>query len=138
MAMADAPRILVVDDDAAVRRLFETVLSEDGYYVTVAASGREAVAALHNTVFDVIVLDMSLRDMDGLGLLREIRVEFPLSRALATSGFMESPRKGLARRAGAAAILAKPIRASILQAAVYGLLDPSGSCQSTDPAGPAD
>jgi len=47
--VAYAPRILIVDDEATVRRFFAVVLSEDGYSVTAAANGRQALLLIHNT-----------------------------------------------------------------------------------------
>jgi len=127
--MAYAPRILVVDDEPTVRRLFETVLSRDGYYVAVAGTGNQAMLQLRVTAFDVIVLDISLPDEDGLQLLIQIRSEFPSARVLAVSGFMGSLLHAMAIDAGADAAVAKPMTARNLQDAVYRLIDPSCSWQ---------
>ena len=59
--MGVAPRILVVDDDAAVRRLLETGLSNSGYCVAVACTGHQAMLQLRDATFDLIVLDISLQ-----------------------------------------------------------------------------
>ncbi len=123
--MAYAPRILIVDDEPAVRDLFETVLSQDGYYVTVATTGHQALLRLHDTVFDLIVLDVSLQDSDGLQLLLQIRAESPFSKVLMVSGFMASRLHDMAISKGADGTLAKPIRPHTLRDAVYRLLDPS-------------
>ncbi len=125
--MAYAPRILIVDDDPAVRRLFEEVLSQDGYYLSTAGTGRHTLFALRNTVFDIVILDMSLPDVRGPELLEQIRSESPWSKVLAISGFMEGTMRDTALAAGAAAVLAKPVSPRQLQDAVYRLLDASCS-----------
>ncbi len=125
--MAYAPRILVVDDDAAVRQLFDTILSQDGYYVTAVTSGREALSRFCDTAFELVVLDMSLSDMDGLRLLRNLRSESPVVKIIAMSGFMECFLRRVAIDAGADAALTKPISPQNLQQAVYRLIDPACS-----------
>lgn len=124
--MSYAPRILVVDDEQLVRRLFEAVLAHDGYFVTAAGTGRDALRLIRETVFDVVVLDMSLPDMGGPELVTQIKSESPVSSILAISGFIEGMRT-TAIRAGAAATLAKPVGAEELQQAVYQLIDASCS-----------
>lgn len=131
--MSRAPRILVIDDDRADRRLFERTLSQDGYYVACAKSGREALVLTRTTAFDLVVLDLSLGDMDGFRLLNEIRTESPLARVLVVSGVMKSFLHGIVRDAGAHAALAKPISPLNLREAVYQLLDPTCSWQGQRP-----
>ena len=107
--MSHAPKILVIDDDPAVRRLFDWALSQDGYSVACAAGGREALVLTRHTVFDLVVLDLSLCDMDGFRLLDEIRSKFHFARILVVSGVMKSFLHDIVRDAGAHAALAKPI-----------------------------
>jgi len=131
--MSRAPRILVIDDDRADRRLFERTLSQDGYCVACVKSGREALVLTRTTAFDLVVLDLSLGDMDGFRLLNEIRTESPLARVLVVSGVMKSFLPGIVRDAGAHAALAKPISPANLREAVYQLLDPTCSWQGGQP-----
>lgn len=70
----------MIDDDRAVQRLFERTLSQDGYCVACVKSGHEALVLTRNTAFDLVVLDLSLGDMDGFRLLNEIRSESPFAR----------------------------------------------------------
>jgi len=131
--MSHAPKILVIDDDPAVRRLFDWALSQDGYSVACAAGGREALVLTRHTVFDLVVLDLSLCDMDGFRLLEEIRSGSPLARVLVTSGFTNSFLHDIVIDAGAHAALAKPISPRHLLQAVYRLIDPTCSWQSEGP-----
>ena len=121
--MAYAPRILIIDDEAVVRRLFEAILAEDGYSVTGTATARHGLSLLQDTEFDLIIADMSLPDADGLDLIREIRHDFPHMKVLAVSGFMEGPLRQMAISAGATGTLGKPAAPGEVRQAVYRALD---------------
>ena len=66
-------RILVADDDPAIRQLLTDVLEIEGYDVTVAADGESAVQAVADSRPDFVVLDVMMPYLDGYGVLREIR-----------------------------------------------------------------
>jgi DNA-binding response OmpR family regulator len=66
--------ILVVDDDAKIVRLVRTYLEREGYRVTGATDGRAALAALEQERPDLVVLDLMLPELDGLSVVRAIRL----------------------------------------------------------------
>ena len=66
-------RILVVDDEAAIRTLVKTVLERAGYDVTTARDGREAIALLAASDYDVVLLDVFMPNVSGLGVVDELR-----------------------------------------------------------------
>ena len=72
-AQAGAAEVLVVDDEPVTARGYARALSAAGYKVNVAHDGREAAAMAKAHSYDVIVSDIAMPDMDGLGLLRTIR-----------------------------------------------------------------
>jgi two-component system KDP operon response regulator KdpE len=129
-----APRILVVDDEPAVRALFDHLLSEDGYLVSAVGTAREALQALSDTTYELALIDLSLPDADGLEVVRQIRSEFPELIILAASGFMVGSVPAKAIAAGATATLRKPMKPRRLRDAVYLLLDPFGGCFGLEPA----
>jgi EAL domain-containing protein (putative c-di-GMP-specific phosphodiesterase class I)/CheY-like chemotaxis protein len=71
----DAPRVLVVDDEPAVARASERLLTRHGFAVTVAHSGREAIEKTRSISFNTIVSDLCMPDVDGRALLRAIRAD---------------------------------------------------------------
>jgi CheY-like chemotaxis protein len=79
-------KVLVVDDEPAVRRISYHLLSELGYRVFEAADGSEALAVLSmpGTV-DLVLCDVVMPRMDGVALLREIRVRWPEQRVVLMS-----------------------------------------------------
>ena len=70
-----AGKVLVVDDDASVQRLLQHTLKAEGYEVTVAADGAEAMQAWQQTAPSLILLDANLKGMDGYAVAARIRAE---------------------------------------------------------------
>lgn len=72
--MSDEQRtILVVDDDAAVTRLFRRVLDEAGFAVATAATGEAALSAIEVSPPDLVLLDVGLPDVDGIDIVQAVR-----------------------------------------------------------------
>ena len=65
--------ILVVDDEASIRRILETRLSMIGYQVVTACDGAEALEVFHRTNPDLVVLDVMMPKLDGYGVCQELR-----------------------------------------------------------------
>lgn len=71
--MSDGPRVLVVDDELQIRRFLRIALEANGYRVFETATGGEAIQEAARTRPDLVILDMSLPDIDGLEVLRRLR-----------------------------------------------------------------
>lgn len=71
--MKSKRRILVVDDDASIRAMVRTVLERAGYEVTTARDGCEAIALITAADYDVVLLDVMMPKMDGLGVVDHLR-----------------------------------------------------------------
>ena len=80
------PRILVVDDEEAVRTLIELILRRDGHHVEVAANGQAGVDAVSDTAFDLAFVDLLMPGKDGMRTIAEIRRIAPLLPVVAMSG----------------------------------------------------
>jgi two-component system KDP operon response regulator KdpE len=70
---AAATRVLVVDDEPAIRRFLRTSLSAQGFLVTEAADGHTALDLLRRGASDLLVLDLGLPDLDGFAVIRKLR-----------------------------------------------------------------
>ena len=99
--------ILVVDDDAQVRRLMHDFLTRDGCDAHEVASVVAAMDFLQQTDVHLLILDLFMSDQDGFEFLRELRRTDHKFKILAISGYGE-PFLRMALRAGADAVMKKP------------------------------
>jgi len=104
---AGKARILVVDDDPAVRGAVLRGLGDLGYRVEAAEDGLQALHRLQHADFDVVVTDLHMPRLDGLALLREIRKRgYPQSVVIQTT-HVDPSLEFILRRAGAPGVLMK-------------------------------
>jgi two-component system KDP operon response regulator KdpE len=71
--MDHKPSVLVIDDERQIRRLLQVTLESNGYRVSTAATGEEGMVQVNMNRPDLVVLDLTLPDLDGTELLRRIR-----------------------------------------------------------------
>jgi CheY-like chemotaxis protein len=120
-------QILVVDDDASVRRLCRIVLQEPGYLVAEASNGKEALAAIKDVAYDLIVLDLCMPGMDGIEFLMAIRAQSPICKIIVMSGFIGGTLLQSMRHLGGSATLAKPFSRLSLLSTVDQVLTQNGT-----------
>jgi DNA-binding NtrC family response regulator len=118
-------RILVVDDDTAVRAAIRMVLEQDGHEVVLAENGRAGIAAVENGTFDVVICDIFMPGLDGIETIHAFHRLNPRMPVIAMSGFMfrdgQTPAPdylALSTKLGAACSLRKPFRPHELLGAV--------------------
>jgi two-component system response regulator MprA len=114
--------LLLVDDDAPIRRMLERSLAAEGYEVEAAADGGSALAAVERSVPDAIVLDVSMPGMDGLAVTRRLR-----AKGLRVPILLLTARDAVHERvagldAGADDYLVKPFDTDELSARIRALL----------------
>jgi len=102
-------RILIVDDDAAVRTALTDILQGDGYQVVSAASGHEGLAQAAESPFDVALVDIGLPDMKGIEMLRALRALDQDLQVLIITGNPSLETAIQAMRMGAFDYLSKPL-----------------------------
>ena len=119
-------RVLVIDDDGDIRRLVVELLERAGHSVDQAENGRSGLRALHKTPPDLVVLDVSMPELDGWETLERIRdlSDVPVLMLTARGEELERVR-GL--KAGADDYVVKPFGRQELVARVQALLRRSGS-----------
>ncbi len=117
-------RILLVDDDPMVHTLIKAVLEDAQAQITSARNGAEAVSAATANVFDLILIDMHMPEMDGIAATRHIRTMDSAQRTpiIALTADIISNGKKEVLAAGANAVVSKPIVWSQLQAEINAVL----------------
>ncbi len=118
-------RILLIDDDDAVRATLARILRGAGHQVTAFGSGQAALAAADAEDFDLVLTDVLMPDMDGIEILRAFAKRAHRPRLVAMTG--STPMIGLdflaiAPALGADGVLQKPMRAHELLAKVSTVL----------------
>jgi EAL domain-containing protein (putative c-di-GMP-specific phosphodiesterase class I)/CheY-like chemotaxis protein len=108
------PSVLVVDDEAAVRRTIERILTRAGFVVALANGAREAIAQARESRFDTIVSDLGMPGMDGRELLRQIRANDLDVPFVFLTGYPDLPSAIDAVEFGAFRYLVKPVPAKEL------------------------
>ncbi|PAX51302.1 PAS domain S-box protein [Brunnivagina elsteri] len=120
MMAGDGEVILVVDDEAAIRKITQSTLEACNYKVLTASDGREAVATYtkYHQDISIILLDMMMPSMDGEKAIRALKNINPQVKIIAISGLVFSHKTTQVREMGVEAFLSKPCTASELLQAI--------------------
>lgn len=118
------PRILTVDDSAAMRQMVEATLASAGYEVQQARDGREALDMAGGNSFDLVIVDVNMPEMDGIALVRELRgmASYRHTPLLVLTTETTAERKLEGREAGATGWMVKPFNPDKLLATVAKVL----------------
>ncbi len=130
-------RILVAEDNPVNQRVARLMLTRMGYEPRVAANGLEAIAAITQGSFDVVLLDVQMPELDGLAAARRICAEIPPERKprliAMTANALEGDREACIA-AGMDDYISKPVRADVLQNALQRSFNQRGA--QSPPNGP--
>ena len=114
-------RILVVDDDPAINELIQVILQLEGWEISSARDGEEAIRIVHKKLPDLIILDMMMPKMDGLEVCRHVTALFPIS-VIMVSAQCDMDAKIRCFNMGAEDFVTKPFRAAELVDRVKAVL----------------
>jgi CheY-like chemotaxis protein len=107
--MPELLRILIVDDDAGMAETLGDILEAKGYEVEIASGGLQALALVQARQHDVIFLDIKMPQMNGVEVLRRVRVMRPETVVVMMTAYALPELMAEAERLGALAILSKPL-----------------------------
>jgi len=116
-------RILIVDDDEAIRTTMKVILEDEGYSVDSAPSGKEAIKKTLEQTYNLALLDIRLPDMEGVELLGKMKDNIPRMRKIMVTGFPSLQNAIEAVNRNADAYLIKPVDVDKLLATVKEQLE---------------
>lgn len=111
--------ILVVDDDCTCRSIVQRMLKKLGIRADAASNGLEAISALEEKSYDMVLMDIQMPEMNGIEATKAIRERWPLRpRIIVVSDCSAKTYRGLCLDAGAVEFLAKPAKMAEICAAI--------------------
>jgi len=121
----DSPKkILIVDDDEEICSIFKEALESEGYIISTAQNGKQALVKIKEEQFDLIITDKMMPQMGGLRLTRAIRKHDPNVKIVMITGFGGPKTYINAMELGADEYLNKPFRINELKKFVANILKP--------------
>jgi CheY-like chemotaxis protein len=117
-------KILVADDEANIRLLLEEVLSEEGYQVMTAATGREALRRILKDQYDLLIFDIKMPEMNGLELVEKIRELKKDTPVIICSAYKHLQDDYVVGTSGVTAYITKPVNLIELKEKVKQCLNP--------------
>jgi two-component system, chemotaxis family, chemotaxis protein CheY len=117
-------KILIVDDSESIRELVGMTLESSGYLVTKSVDGEDALEKLSGHSFDLIITDLNMPKLDGIGLVKAIRAMKELAGLpiLLLTTESQNEKKEEARSAGATGWIVKPFAQDKLMAVVQKII----------------
>ena len=125
--MPSKGRILLVDDDPGLLRLLSIRLRAEAYDVEAVESAHKALASVSRFIPDLVITDLRMDKMDGIGLLKELQTRSPGLRVVIITAHGTIPDAVLATQSGAFGFITKPIDKDELMVTVERALKVSGS-----------
>ena len=119
----DKEKVLVVDDEEAIREVVTTLLEAQGYHCVACGNGRIALDAFRNDTFDLVLSDIVMPEMDGLKLLSELRMDDPDVPVIMVTAMHDIAIALEAIRAGAYDYILKPFEKDQLYLSVRRALE---------------
>lgn len=106
--MTDKNRILVVDDEDALRTVLSSELEGEGYEVDTAGDGDEAIDIVQKKPFHLVLLDIKMPKVDGFEVLKFIKDKFPHVKVIMLTGFADLKNAIESKKLGAEDFVSKP------------------------------
>ena len=133
--------LLIADDDENLREALRMALESQGYWVSVAGSGEEAISLVRTQFIHCAILDYRMGDMTGLEVFRALTAIHAAPASILISAELERTLERQALQAGIAGCLRKPIYPDVLRSTVAGILrggpPPGDSMRGTNRPGPS-
>jgi UDP-3-O-acyl N-acetylglucosamine deacetylase len=135
--MAHPGPILIVDDEASIRKSLEGVLSDEGYSCATASDGADALSRLESLRPSLVILDIWMPGMDGIETLRRMKAAQPETPVIMMSGHATISTAIKATKIGASDFIEKPLELEVVLNAIRRALGTQNAFRSPAPGEPA-
>jgi K+-sensing histidine kinase KdpD len=116
-------KVLIVDDEPIIRKSLDRTLIGAGYKCRQASNGREALALLHEVVFDLVLLDIGMPGMSGVELLQQVKINWPDTWVIMLTAITDTSTAVQCMKSGATDYLTKPFDCENVLQAVKNILE---------------
>jgi DNA-binding NtrC family response regulator len=106
--MEKTARILIIDDDENIRKVLQTILEDEGYFIATADTGKKGIEQSEKDFFNLALIDVRLPDMEGIELLSKLKDTKPKIRKIIVTGYPTLQNAVSAVNKGADAYVMKP------------------------------
>jgi CheY-like chemotaxis protein len=115
LAMTATRKVLVVDDDPAVRKSIDRVLSGKGYAVITAENGEQALRKLNEENYDLVYTDIRMPGMSGLEVAEQVKAQQPWTPVVIITGYGTDAAEARAKAAGVSGFVHKPLSPEMIE-----------------------
>ena len=122
VTMANAVSILVADDDKYLRTALKGQLIDEGFDVLEASNGSDAISLLQSKTFPLVILDLKMPEVNGMGVLRFLKTFSPSTKVIVLTSYADLAHGTAAAKEGADDFISKPYEVEDLLATVHRLL----------------
>jgi len=128
------PQILIMEDEESVAKGLEMVLTDEGYAVDLAQTGRRALDSFHHKDFDLLIADLRLPDIDGMDVIKQVKHDRPDTGVIVITGYSTVTSAVEAMKLGVHDYLPKPFTEDEFMSIVRNALDAHKEAATAIPA----
>ena len=116
-------RILVADDEQSMREFLDIMLKKEGYNVSLASNGEEVLKLIDKDLFDLILLDIRMPRLDGIGVLKKIKTASPETIVIMITAYASADTAIKAMKEGAYDYITKPFKVDEIKLIIKNALE---------------
>lgn len=124
MSVDGKKRLLIVDDERDLTELLTQILGGEGYEITTAGDGDEALRVLEKEKFDAVLLDILMPNRNGFDVLKHITEHHPGTKTVMLTGYTDLKSAVEAKQLGAAEFITKPYKLQTILSTLQRVLEP--------------
>jgi len=116
-------RILVADDEQSMREFLDIMLKKEGYKVSLASNGEEVLKLIDKDLFDLVLLDVRMPKLDGIGVLKKIKITSPETIVIMITAYASADTAIKAMKEGAYDYITKPFKVEEIKLIIKNALE---------------